>query len=125
METPEDYCSQQYGAFYSNEEERLPWDLSRDFIGAYFLAGLEAYGFSGRYGNLLAGSGISSHAAFPGFDNKDPKATQLNPFATLQRILKRIEHRFHRNFRSYLGDIQLLCHTVYDVLLYHAGPPIS
>jgi hypothetical protein len=62
---------------------------------------------------------------FSWLDYKDSKTTQLDSLTALQRILERIEDRFHRNFRFDLGDIQLLCNTVYDVLLYHAGPPIS
>ena len=96
-----------------------------NLVGAYFFPRLETYRFAWRNSDLFSRARISAYAAFSGFDDKNPKSPQLNSFASLQRILERIEDRFHRNFRFHFGDVQLLGNTVYDVLLYHADPPLS
>jgi hypothetical protein len=95
------------------------------FVGADFFSRFEPYCFARRDCNFFTRPGIPPHAALSGLDDEDSKSSQLDSFTTLQRILERIEDRFHRNFRFDLRDIQLLSNTVYDVLLYHAEPPIS
>jgi hypothetical protein len=105
--------------------DRLFRSAADDFIGTYFFPRLETNRLAWRNGNLFSGSRISSHATLSRFDDENSETPQLYSFTTFQRIFKRIEYRLHRNFRFYLGDIQLLCNTVYDVLLYHAGPPLS
>ena len=107
------------------ERKSLSCNARRDLVGAYFFARLEAYRFAWRDGDFLTSARIASHATLPWFYNKYSKSPQLNSFTTLQRVFERIEDRFHRNFRFYFCDIQLLRYTVYDVLLYHAEPPLN
>jgi hypothetical protein len=95
------------------------------FVGADFFSWLESYCFARRNCNFFTRPGISPYAALSGLDDEDSKSSQLDSIATLERILERIEDRLHRNFRFDLCNIQLLSNTVYDVLLYHAGPPLS
>ena len=92
-------------------------------VEADFFTRFEADRFAGRDRYLSASSRISSDTTLARLHYENTETSQLNSFATLQRILERIEESVNRDFCFDLGYSFLLSNSTYYILFYHGAYP--
>jgi len=84
-----------------------------------FLAGLEPDGFAGRNFSDLSRSRVPSNAALARLNDEHAEAAQLDSLTALQRILHRIEQRFHRRLCLSFWDACFIGNLIDYIKLDH------
>jgi len=88
-------------------------------VALKFFAGLESNRLTQRDRYFFARARIASDAALARLYNEDAKAAQLDPIASRQRVLHRIEERFNRLFGFQLWNSRLIGKSVDDIEFDH------
>jgi hypothetical protein len=83
------------------------------------LAGLEAYGLSGRDIDFGTGAGVSPDAGLARFYREDAEASQLNPIIGLEGIFHAIEDGVNRLFRFRLANTRPLDDLIHKIEFDH------
>lgn len=87
-----------------------------------FLTRLEAYGFTGRNGDLRTGARIAANSRFSGLHGKDAETPKFNAVSLFESPLHFPKDSFHGHFSLGLGDSRLIHNFVYDVELNQGVP---
>ncbi len=86
-----------------------------------FFSGLKTYRLAGLDGDLLSGAGIAANAGLARFDIEHPKASQLNPLASRERLFHGVKNSLDGFFRLGLGDSGTIHDLIHEVKLNHAN----